>query len=542
MSWCKNKFWVENPPELFCKFQIIPENSMSIEEQMNAFSRFILLLLLLLLIYTRIGFISLFISLFLSLLFIIILYYIQKKTMYNYKVDQIGTSNQSTVEHYIPTETSSHTRFCNDSRKIGANDPNYVSANQRLAGPPNPKTLIQPVVVPPITDLDYWRANNLINHSHINTESQTDIYLSGYQVSNYCNNTDIINDVKTPLGQFGSKTPSAVGQSVGNQGDCLERYSAVRESRGNSEGYEGYSCKIRNDDTDHIPPMHLQHVKSLTPTANGVFDPNCPTADGVFDPNGFNLNFELPYVKESPPTPLKVRDNEPGWVNTMCGYNPNQVSQSNLPSNLSSGNCDRSESMKQYNKNLFTQIIQPNVYTRNEIIEPINSNIGISFTQQFEPTTFSETDGNGLTYIEHDPRIYQPKLVKEQIHTSVNESNIYDPRFYGYGTSYRAYNDKNIGQTRFYYDDVNSIRMPNYISRSNIDFAKYADSYGPLHDNNKNGNPHTRDIRALAQETFLNSSLQQRNDLQERLMRKRNNELHQLRKYPMRTFGGKKGC
>ena len=41
--------------------------------------------------------------------------------------------------------------------------------------------------------------------------------------------------------------------------------------------------------------------------------------------------------------------------------------------------------------------------------------------------------------------------------------------------------------------------MPNYISRSNIDFATYADTYGSLADSNRNGNIHTKNIRRTAQ-------------------------------------------
>ena len=79
--------------------------------------------------------------------------------------------------------------------------------------------------------------------------------------------------------------------------------------------------------------------------------------------------------------------------------------------------------------------------------------------------------------------------------------------------------------------------MPNYLVRSNIDFAKYADTYGPLNDSNKYGNKNTKDIHILAQDTFLRSSLKQRDDLMERLMRKRNNEMWQNRKYPKHTMG-----
>jgi hypothetical protein len=246
--------------------------------------------------------------------------------------------------------------------------------------------------------------------------------------------------------------------------------------------------------------------------------------------NNFIENYEFPYDKNllnlSNQT---IHMNQYGLVNTERGYNPNQL-QYNLPSNLPVGNCEKEHEFNQYNNNLFTQNIQPDIFTKSEIIEPINSNIGISYTQQFKPTTYS-IDKNGLMFTEHDPLLYNPPQSRK-LPMGITESDVYDPRFYGYGTSYRSYIDEVTGQPRFYYDDINSVRMPNYISRSNIDFATYADTYGPLTNLNKNGNPNTHQIRDLAQNSFLNSSLQHRTELQERLMSKRNNEMWQLRKYP----------
>lgn len=449
------------------------------------------------------------------------------------------------------TKIQSGTRFRNDYVQVNPGDPNFVSANQVLAGPANPKTLIAPVVVPPITDLDHWRANNLINHSHINTETQWDTYLSGYEISNDYDrmsgciiptNKQVIenfeyigisdqehlvfpkcNPIDDKNEQIISPTPVTTintGKGFqGERGDYIERYSEVR-NRNSSDGYEGFSCKEGHDARDPLRPQHLQHVEKIRA-------PTPMTQSGNFTRENFEpTEFVLP--------------EESGWVNTVCGYNPEQIKKYNLPSNICAGNCEKDDAMKRYNKNLFTQTIQPNVYTVNEIIEPINANIGISFTQQFEPLSFSRDERDDLTYTEHDPRVYQPKVAQRSPDMSVTESNIYDPRFSGYGTSYRAYTDNNIGQTRFYYDDIDSVRMPNYITRSNIDHINYSDTYGPLRDNNKFGNQNTSNIRDLVHNSFLQSSIQHRNDLMERLMRKRNSEMWQTRKYPMRTFGAKK--
>ena len=150
-----------------------------------------------------------------------------------------------------------------------------------------------------------------------------------------------------------------------------------------------------------------------------------------------------------------------------------------------------------------------------------------------------------VNYTQHDPNIIEPLYTPPEAPT-INESNVYDPRFSGYGTSYRAYTDDNIGQTRFYYDDVDAIRMPNYIVRSNIDFAPFADSYGPIPGGDEFGNKNNPDIRALANDAFLQSAITQRTSLQESLMRKRNSEMWQLRKAPrggqQRMMGGLGGC
>ena len=164
-----------------------------------------------------------------------------------------------------------------------------------------------------------------------------------------------------------------------------------------------------------------------------------------------------------------------------------------------------------YNPNLFTETITPGSYHINDRNEPINSLMGISYPQQFEQSNYDDIEP----------------------YEDVNVSNTYDPRFNGYGTSYRSYVDENLGQPRFYYDDVNAIKMPNYITRSAIDVTSFGDSSGPL----KKHNPYTSDIHRLADEDYTDSMITFRTEMQERLMRKRNSELWQLREYPISRNG-----
>ena len=460
----KNKFWLENPINLLCSIDVIPLDDMNIAEKMNCLTRLVIIIFFIL---TFVGFKQSLLFLLLSLLFIIILYYIERNHMNREPyIQQIN--NENNLHSYpIPqnlgaplTVTRTANRFCNDSVQLdgpkGAfNNPDYISVNQKLAGPQNPKTKIAPVVAPPLADLDYWRTNNLVTHSAINEETNIDLYNSGYQVATCC--------------------PKPIHRS--------------QETK---------------EDFTHSHKHQASHVD---------------------EPHSF------PYFKNPPVAP-----NQSGWVNTACGYNPEQLITAGLPTNLASGNCEQDPLFKQYNENLFTQTIQPGVYTKNEIIEPINSNIGISFQQQFNPTTVQVNPENGnVLYTEHDPRLYkpEPKQPCETTQSLATPSNVYDPRFTGYGTSYRSYTEPVTGQTRFYYNDVDAIRMPNYIVRSNIDHEPYSDQYGPIQAGNEFGNKYNSDIRAMANNSFLEATIQHRTELQERLMRKNNARAWQQRQAPI---------
>ena len=337
----KNKFWIENIANLFCEFTLLPLDGMSLAEQMNALSRLVIIIFLVLLLL-GVRFSILF--LLLSLLFIIILYYIQRNNMERFKAEHYTpirnqvSSLSSEKGAKITYGCSNSRKFCNDEILLDGykGDPGWMSENQKLVGQPNPKTKIQPVIVPPIADLDYWRGTNLVTCPQINQQSNIDVYRSGYHVSSNCENS--INQ---------------------NNGCFIDEYRYKK-------------------------------------------------------PN-------FPYL---------LRPEESGDVNTACGYNPEQLLISGLPTNIQGSNYSREHSMKEYNENLFTQTIQPGVYTRNQINEPINSNIGISFTQQFPPKTQKTNFFNGdINYTEHDPRIIEPVFDEIQEIPRATEYNIYDPRY-----------------------------------------------------------------------------------------------------------------
>lgn len=124
---------------------------------------------------------------------------------------------------------------------------------------------------------------------------------------------------------------------------------------------------------------------------------------------------------------------------------------------------------------------------------------------------------------------YQHPLVEDD----VSVYNVFDPRFAGYGSDNRNYLEPMLRQPRYFYDDVDAIRRPNYIVRSKLDscVTVFGDQYGPMRTDQKTLNQ----LRPLAEQAYLNNNLNYRNDLMESLMRKKNSEKWQDRAAPKYT-------
>lgn len=407
-------------------------------------------------------------------------------------VPGVNNTNLPLINTGMPSNVYSRTLPVQD------NNPNYLFKNQLLSKGHHPFTEIAPVIAPPSHDLSFWKMNDLITHSAVNTMKQVDNYASGYSVMDYngvpsgpngvpckprlneCNRLCRDERNCSSLGDYGPERidPSGNIRVQSDPGSCRENFS-VREN------------------FTHSP-----------------------------QPNQTNLTETYVPVAQRRGIPV-----QPGWVDTSHGYNPNNLNY-NLPANMPvGGNCNASPNLSSFNKNLFTQTLQPGVYSSNQVAEPINSNIGISYQQQFEPVN-CKVDMSGIHFDQLDPYENPPVKKAYQPGNLTTESDVYDPRFNGYGTSYRSYTEPTTGQPRFAYDDINAVRMPNYITRSKIDFINEADKYGSIQPGSEYGNPLTRDMKTIANEKWMEDSIGFRNDMSERLMRKRNAELWQVRQYP----------
>jgi len=210
----------------------------------------------------------------------------------------------------------------------------------------------------------------------------------------------------------------------------------------------------------------------------------------------------------------------------------------------------------------LAETLQPNVYTIPSEFQPINNNLGISTTPHFN-REYELDLGNKVLFVpissttvekfaypleEKDlvqsssegsqpsssavPRTLVPRYT--EIDTEPNVYNVFDPRFNSYGPSNRCYIDPTVRQPRWYYDDVNSVRMPNYIVRSKIDsgLTPVGDQIGTL----RTSHLTLSEVKRQVEKNYLDNSIGHRNDMMESLMRKRNAEMWQLRQSPINRY------
>lgn len=400
MSFCSSKLWLENPLNLFCDYRLIPKEGENMEKNMNSITRLVLVVALILFL---VNFKHTVLFLLISLLMIIILYYIQrmyKQTSEQYTKFYVGAATP--VAPYSP----------------------IVGQNQRYAGPPNPKTMVKPVVITPCYDIERRESNRNVPRG-INSRTVQYLYDSGF---------------------------------------------IVREP----------NCPVSVDST--IPAS-------------------------TYTPDDVKEGFYVP--------------------NSGCGLSPRN-SQVRAPVNVLLSEQDSVDAG--YNDRIYTQYIQPGVFTKPVISRFPVSNIGISFQPEKYPVREVITK-NSHTFIEgEEDNIIEP----DPYYDEPTQDEVYDPRLTGYGSQERAYIEPKTGQGRYMYKDVDVMRRGNLFTRSNVDHLPFAQQTGVIRDNTN-----TNIYRAV-DESYIDANSQFREKLQESLMSKRNAELWQLKQYPLRRDQG--GC
>ena len=468
----KNDCWIDNTNALFNDYNVIPHSKMDLPCRINCITRLLFCTAILLFLFQIFNKELVIIYFLTALLIIIMIYYKEKEKMerftenfeiaYTSPKQPVLDCKQNNARINYNCQKKDENSFVLQKKRIqenikqndytmknNYNTPEYngnfatVTDNQSLVGCANPKTLVPPIIAPPLASLENWKNNDSYGYSIVNEKKNAYYKESGYDID---------------------------GDAY-----CEKNYKAPR----------GYYCAQKKNK----PATSYNKINEKQPEIQAGKQPLVPEPSEA--PAIIKEAFEFPY--EIKPNKRNVPvDNTENLYHKDFKNNP--------------------AFKKKYNEDIFTQTVTPGTYKMNTRNEPINSNFGISIAEQNE----------------------EPNYEMIEPFEDVNTSNVYDPRFYGYGTSYRGYVDKNLGQPRFYYDDIDAVRMPNYISRNKIDVMPFGDAYGA---DNDGGNKYHNNITALADKHYLDSSLQFRTEMQDRLMRKINSNQWQQRMFPINTNG-----
>jgi hypothetical protein len=474
------KFWLEDISELFKFHHLLPHKHLNIQETMNCLTRIVIIVFLILFIF---NFSYDFFFLFISLFLIIIFYYLYK---YNLKKNEsFIIENYGKVESILkPPEPKIWNSYTNNMSFINGSYPFTNCCNNTSKN----KT---PLFIP-------------IGENNINifNTSQTTAYA----------------DQKVPLEETISTNQQLVG--IANPKTLIKPIipSPIYD-------FETWSPN------DFIIPTGINDKKRQELYQNGYiysknyFNTQQPIIQENYQNETYlnnhpmyynNSNYNIPYTEN---------------INTSCGYNPTNLKY-NIPINYNATNQQLSNSMKEYNDNLFSIPIQPNIYTQSQVNQPYASmyNLGISQDQPFLPV-ISTNNNNQLKFTEMVPNKLKYELEPIENYEPLR-NEIYDPRFTGYSSSDRSYVEKMTGQPRFYYDDVNQITQPNYITRNNLDIYGFASKIG----SNDQSNVLQGDLlRQNANNNYIDSQLLYRTELQQRLLHKNNNRQWQQRQAPINT-------
>ena len=484
------KFWMEDISVLFRNSHLFPNSHLTLEENLNRMTKIVILVFFILFIC---NFKYDFVFLISILLFIIIYYYIyyrclkhkEKEIIENYgKVDTVLQPPPSKIWN---SYTNSMT-FSNGS--YPTSNCNSCHSDTSIT---NNKT---PLYIPYYNNnISIFDTSQTTGYATQDIPLEETISTNQKLVGNPNPRTMVRPVIPNPIYDFSTWAPNdfVIPSSINDQ----KRQELYQNGYVSTEFYP-----------PPAPPSLIEsYSSSETPT---------PSGKAVQFLNYNNNQYNIPYTDS---------------VNTSCGYQPSNI-EYNLPINYRATSQQLTDEMKTYNDNLFSIPIQPNIYTSSQINQPYSSmsNLGISQDQPFLPTIPSYTDGI-LKFTEYDPKNVKPVSSVSKINAPLR-NEIYDPRLTGYGTSYRHYIEKTTGQPRFYYDDIDQINQPNYITRNNLDIYGFGSQIGTPNEPSLEGDI----LRKNANHNYIDNQLLYRTELQQRLMHKNNNRAWQQRQAPINTY------
>lgn len=541
---CNKKIWLEDVCVLFDNGNFLPTKTMSRNEKVNSITRLILLIFtgMVLLRYNyALNFLCL------SIIIILILYFLTVKEYYGDMDHPISYKNPLIAQN--------------------------TEAMKKLS--------VEPIIIPRAHDRDVWSFPSY-RHSAINYNAagydiseeytsvpQEDSYKEfDPRMESYTNfNLDRLGNVcMNGQNNVPSSSPNLAPRSAA--AGTLDRTHPSYLDQGQYQGVPtSHESQYSLDGMTDLGPSHSQSSQSVP-----VRERFSNTRQKFHNEN-FNKN-QRPIKRENFVTPIgdvissqsqqRQSQEQPRRQQVYSDYAvmsenesakplmPNQdlLIPRTITSIYGPGAVTNEERTK------YLENIEPTQYSYSDVAYPINANLGISYTPDIPPMVLDQVATPQGTYpLFHriDPQLIRAQGIaperREELPYrnewsarysgfdaapgTVNFEDVYDPKFTGYGDEYRSYGDVNLGQINYYYSDVDAYRSPNFGIRSKVDHIDYVDPMGkvlPEYARSVGVN----DIKQSVHDQYNSDALYFREGLQERLMKKRNQELWQLRAMPLR--------
>lgn len=597
---CNDKtqqFWVENPKYLFCSLNPLPKGGITSPRRLNAITRLILYITGIMYI-CKYKYWHIFLAL--GLFFTITLFYLtnntSKKEHFAPLSDFEGVTSPSYLQSpnslYIDTRSDMTSNITNTTRGSTADLIHKQSLNPSRAHRDtqagisyytpnvgtNPRVVVPPIIGPRILDSEVWgQSKNVFPRTNFEktrdiTEFNTDIPdLQGVSTSLgvpilY---TEQVKDSVVPQNRLNQ--PTYDGYYPSGQNDLL---GGMDERDFNREVMKGYHDPLSDRDellqtidrslyennmfgATESNPNHVEEKKKeqfyfTEPTSNKSMKPILSDQSAAQKNSALENQYGNFGTIQAPQAYYNSMNRVPPGYN----WQPNTVMSQMVPQSPTYVYTD--DYFAQPDRKLFLQDIQPKLYSYTVDQQPINSNIGITYAPQNPPPVLDQIKDNRLNrpiYTRVDPQLVRTDGTRasQQIQPertnwsaeysnfvppegSINFEDIYDPRFTSYGDPYRSYSDINLGQVQYYYSDVDAYRMPNFATRSNVDFIEYRTPQGQIWPEYQR-TAGVDDVRSHVESQYTADNTFHREDLMSLQMNKANRIAWAQRYAPLRQRG-----
>jgi hypothetical protein len=217
-------------------------------------------------------------------------------------------------------------------------------------------------------------------------------------------------------------------------------------------------------------------------------------------------------------------------------------SKNPVPSSLGTDGCKDPQLFSCYNKQLYNKTVEPS--NKGNTVSILN-HMGIQRDPNYVPVECSNSKGCRTTWVGSNPLLLDPrrniltKLDKPPYTGDVPVGNvctdqIYTPYFRNYGKNYRNYSDINSGQIQYYVDSSlsESLFNPVFTNPAIVEHKVFMDPMGatkPQYDRHSLVQYDWDQCDKQACDSFTHDSIEFREDLMSRQMRKMNQQDWSLR-------------